>query len=112
MHVCLSIPEILAIICSKFAPSSDLTGEHEHDLAALAVLARTSRIFYDPALNALWNGLGTIFPLLRCMPSDLWEEKDVCGEIVLVSLVNITIAHSRPHFFLLVLDSQKAHRIY
>jgi hypothetical protein len=80
MHVCLSIPEILALICDQFAPS-DLD-----DRAALAVLARTSRIFCEPALNALWSRLWTIVPLLRCMPSDVWEEREGTWERMLVSL--------------------------
>jgi hypothetical protein len=67
MHVCLSIPEILAMICNELAPSDDLNGE-VHDLDAPAMLARTLRTFSEPALDALWNGLGpSILPLLRCI---------------------------------------------
>jgi len=86
MHVCLSIREILAMICNELAPSDDLNGE-VHDLDALAMLARTSRTFSEPALDPLWNGLGSILPLLRCMPSDLWEEvidEDVKGDSMVV----------------------------
>jgi hypothetical protein len=77
MHVCLSIPEILDIICNELAPSDDLDGVYNHDLASLAALARTSRTFSEPALNAIWCGLPTLVPLLRCMPSDLWGEMDM-----------------------------------
>jgi hypothetical protein len=85
MHVCLSIPEILAIICDEIAPS-DLYDKHGcQDLAALAVVARISRVFYESASNALWNSFWTIVPLLRCMPSDVWKETEVNGSIVLVS---------------------------
>jgi len=81
MHVCLSIPEILAIICTEVAPEVvpdvDLDSTEKQDLASLAALARTSHIFSESALNALWSSLADIVPLLRCMPSDLWEERKV-----------------------------------
>lgn len=38
----------------------------------LSVLARTSKMFLDPALNDLWRHQDTIVNLLNCMPDDLW----------------------------------------
>jgi hypothetical protein len=71
MHACLSIPEILAIICNELALNDGLDGVENRDLASLAALARTSHIFSELALNALWRHLQNLIPLLLCMPSDL-----------------------------------------
>lgn len=73
MHACLYISEIFAIICNELrvAPNDELDSAENKDLASLAVLARTSRIFYELALNALWCGIPNLIPLLLCMPSDL-----------------------------------------
>jgi hypothetical protein len=84
MHVCLSIPEILAVICTEVVPDVDLDSRENQDLASLAALAGTSHVFSESALNALWSGLADIVPLLRCMPSDLWEERKVAGRKELV----------------------------
>jgi hypothetical protein len=39
------------------------------DNAELAVLARTCRIFQDPALDRLWSVLYSPAPLLRLLPA-------------------------------------------
>jgi hypothetical protein len=75
MHACLSIPEILAIICNELVPNDELDSVNNQNLASLAALARTSHIFSELALNALWCSLPNLAPLLLCMPSDLLEEK-------------------------------------
>jgi len=77
MHACLSIPEILAIICNQLAPNDDLDCMKYQDRASLAALARTSHIFSESALNALWYDLPDVVPLLLCMPSDLLEEREM-----------------------------------
>jgi len=94
MNVSLSIPEILDIICNEFAPNDDLD-VYDHDLGSLAALARTSRTFSEPALNAIWCGLATIIPLLRCMPSDLWGERD--RKDALLELVRPNVPPSNLH---------------
>ncbi|KAJ7606354.1 hypothetical protein DFH06DRAFT_243122 [Mycena polygramma] len=65
MHRGLYIDEIRGLIVSEFDRVA-----HSKELA---VLARTSTIFHDLALNALWEEQVTIMPLLRCMPVDIWE---------------------------------------
>jgi hypothetical protein len=79
MHVCLSIPEIVAIICNELAPNDELDTMENRSYASLAALARTSHIFSELALNALWCGLPNLAPLLLCMPSDLLEERQTPG---------------------------------
>ncbi|EGN94131.1 hypothetical protein SERLA73DRAFT_188726 [Serpula lacrymans var. lacrymans S7.3] len=65
MHSCLCITEILEEI-------------FEHAFAAkygsstLAVLARTCRVFSEPALDILWRKQTSLIPLLKCLPQDLW----------------------------------------
>ncbi|KAJ6532301.1 hypothetical protein DFH09DRAFT_993759 [Mycena vulgaris] len=63
MHHALSILEIVELICQQ---ASDRGRD-------LSVLARTSIIFQNPALNVLWAEQSTILNLLRCMPNDLWD---------------------------------------
>jgi hypothetical protein len=74
MHACLSILEIFAIICNELAPN-ELNRVENLNFASLAALARTSHIFSELALNALWCGLPCLIPLLLCMPSDLLEKR-------------------------------------
>lgn len=45
----------------------------DRDTQTLASLARTAKIFLEPALDALWSRIPGITPLLRLLPSDLWE---------------------------------------
>ncbi|KAG6819908.1 hypothetical protein H0H93_007545, partial [Arthromyces matolae] len=40
----------------------------------LAVLARTSRSFYDSAIQYLWSDIIGVSRLVKCMPDDLWEQ--------------------------------------
>ena len=54
------------------------------DSADLARLARTSRPFQEPALNKLWKTVVGLEPLLRTLPTNLYEEVEVgatTGEI-------------------------------
>lgn len=45
----------------------------DRDIKTLASLARTAKIFLEPALDALWSHIPGLAPLLRLLPSDLWE---------------------------------------
>ncbi|KAJ7141668.1 hypothetical protein C8R43DRAFT_1109381 [Mycena crocata] len=65
MERVLQIPELVDAICSHI---SQYRG---NDLTALA---RTSKIFCHPALNALWHEQTTFANILRCMPDDLWDQ--------------------------------------
>ncbi|KAF5376500.1 hypothetical protein D9615_008661 [Tricholomella constricta] len=65
MHHCLSIPEIVHLICSECDSLSDL-----------AALARTCRTFSEPAQDGLWYEIGNLIPLIKCMPEDLWKSPE------------------------------------
>jgi hypothetical protein len=76
MHRCLYIPEILCQIISATDvedPAGPLWGS-EPDRFTLASLARTCRLFYEPASDALWKTQYNLCALVKCMPSDSWEE--------------------------------------
>ncbi|KAK7017810.1 hypothetical protein R3P38DRAFT_1317050 [Favolaschia claudopus] len=63
MHRCLSVLEILELICSH------LDGLQRWP--ALAALARTCRSFSGPALCVLWQTHLSLAPFLKLMPADL-----------------------------------------
>lgn len=67
MHPALQIYDIIECICQHLATTNSLD--------ALAKLARTSSIFLDPALNALWHTIPSLEPLVRCLPDDAWAVK-------------------------------------
>ncbi|KAJ7452672.1 hypothetical protein B0H11DRAFT_2072541 [Mycena galericulata] len=69
MHRALDIVEVVENICAHLGPTplkTDITRD-------LALLARTSTIFLDPALDVLWRSQDSFIHLLRCMPDDLLE---------------------------------------
>ncbi|KAJ7184992.1 hypothetical protein C8R46DRAFT_469700 [Mycena filopes] len=66
MHRCLQIHEILDMIVGGLNPQAF------RDSATLAALARTAKLFHDPALDLLWKTQDTPANLLRCMPSDFF----------------------------------------
>ncbi|RDB17392.1 hypothetical protein Hypma_001681 [Hypsizygus marmoreus] len=59
--------DIVPIICEQ---ANSISGR----IAVLNALARTCRLFYEPALTCLWSELSSIAPLVKCLPADAWEE--------------------------------------
>ncbi|KAJ7147789.1 hypothetical protein C8R43DRAFT_889479 [Mycena crocata] len=85
MHHCLQIPELLRIMFEGLGDAADLfdpspyapyTGRYP----VLARLGRTCRQFSDIALDTLWREQETLVPLLKCLPSHLWELGGPDGE--------------------------------
>lgn len=66
----LHIPELVSLICGQ----SNLT---KH---CLCQLARTSKLFHYPAIAFIWEDIPNLVPLIKVMPSDLWEDKQLNGE--------------------------------
>lgn len=64
MHYCLQIAEIQERILSFLAPS------------VCTVLARTCRAFYEPAMDVVWADVDCFHRLIKCMPSDVWVERE------------------------------------
>ncbi|KAJ7642631.1 hypothetical protein DFH06DRAFT_604175 [Mycena polygramma] len=77
MHHCLRVAEIVAMICFHLDPRVSRNARlgvsrSSGRLRNLAVLARTSKTFQEPALDLLWNSAALVDLLVGCMPSDLW----------------------------------------
>ncbi|KAJ7113132.1 hypothetical protein C8R44DRAFT_984931 [Mycena epipterygia] len=89
MHRALQTVE-LELICAQVLVDKNGLDKHASH-SDLSRLARTSTIFFNPALNILWRHQGTIVNLLRCMPNDIWDIteariKDPDGTPVLMDL--------------------------
>ena len=65
--------------------TSNLGGDRQ-DLGetrrSLSFLARTCRAFYEPAMDVLYAELGTLDPLVRGLPTDLWDMDATTGLLV------------------------------
>jgi hypothetical protein len=82
----LQINEIVRMICDQAEAADVESYSPPHTLLSLA---RTSRIFSDPALDLIWREQSSLVPLVKCMPDTLWEERGVRGVgtgVVIVSL--------------------------
>ncbi|KAJ7109555.1 hypothetical protein C8R43DRAFT_1139661 [Mycena crocata] len=80
MHRGLEILEVVEMICAQVASETkDLYPLSKDAAHTLAVLARTSTTFLNPALDVLWRNQETLVNLLRCMPNDVWEINERVG---------------------------------
>ncbi|KZP23398.1 hypothetical protein FIBSPDRAFT_461985 [Athelia psychrophila] len=75
MHRCLWIPDIIATIIEEIALQK-YTRREPSSRSTLAKLAQTCRMLSELSLNSLWKVQSSLVPLLRTMPSDLWEQRD------------------------------------
>jgi hypothetical protein len=74
MHHCFLIPEIVQLIYDELELEiGESPGYNRQTRRAFAGLARTCRLFHEPALDRLWCYLSSLGPLVKCMPSDLWK---------------------------------------
>ncbi|KAJ7667079.1 hypothetical protein B0H17DRAFT_1142964 [Mycena rosella] len=71
----LLMPEIVRMICDEANTESFMYSIPPQN--TLVSLARTSRMFSDPALDIIWREQDSLAPLVKCMPDTLWEEKIV-----------------------------------
>lgn len=46
-------------------------------LKTLASLARTCRLFHEPAINVIWRDIPDLLPLIHTLPEDLWLETHI-----------------------------------
>ncbi|KAL4249407.1 hypothetical protein ABKN59_007981 [Abortiporus biennis] len=70
MHRVFQVPEILNLVLKFIAGSSE---DYESPSIFLSV-ARTCKLFEEPALEHLWHTQSSLVPLLRCAPN-AFEEK-------------------------------------
>jgi hypothetical protein len=73
MHRCFLIPEIVQLVCDSDEFAEDGFEVQAETRRTLTALALTCRLFHEPALDRLWRHLGSLGPLVKCMPSDLWK---------------------------------------
>lgn len=66
MHICLTIPEVQAIICDRLMDTNDKD--------ALGKVARTCKALHIQPIAAMWRELRDIWPLLFCIPRDVFEK--------------------------------------
>ncbi|KZP23327.1 hypothetical protein FIBSPDRAFT_461086 [Athelia psychrophila] len=77
MHRCLSILEIVSLVCEDLAIDSNARAGY----MALVNLATTCHLMYEPSMNSLWYGLFNMVPLLRCFPEDVWEAEGPAAHV-------------------------------
>ncbi|KAF9465211.1 hypothetical protein BDZ94DRAFT_1320533 [Collybia nuda] len=64
MHRCLNIKELFTMIIEN------------RSVETYVHLAVTCHAFKEPVLDRFWCSLNTLAPLIRTMPSDLWEDTE------------------------------------
>ena len=81
MHTIFSIPDvflnILDFVNLQVHNKDPFHGYHElcYHNPTLAALAVTCKAFMEPTLNVLWKSQRGLGPLVRTLPTDLWEEE-------------------------------------
>ncbi|KIP07536.1 hypothetical protein PHLGIDRAFT_414287 [Phlebiopsis gigantea 11061_1 CR5-6] len=81
MHRCLQITEIFSAILSAVPAHGSF--KREGKKSTYASVARTCKLFYEPAMDAAWAILPDIVPLVASLPGDSWAKSDD-GEILIV----------------------------
>ncbi|KAL1747184.1 hypothetical protein HDZ31DRAFT_80654 [Schizophyllum fasciatum] len=86
MHGLFYIPELICLICEALRLDSLSHRNDSHDARkALATLARTARLFREPALSSLWYAQDTLANLVRVLPSYLWLEHEYTVRVLKAS---------------------------
>ncbi|KAI6045324.1 hypothetical protein EDC04DRAFT_2889110 [Pisolithus marmoratus] len=78
MHACLRITEILDLIMGFMVDDERVNYPNEARPLLhkdIARLARTCKVFMDPALDVLWRTQPSLSPLIMCLPDHLWTSK-------------------------------------
>ncbi|EIW81825.1 hypothetical protein CONPUDRAFT_164585 [Coniophora puteana RWD-64-598 SS2] len=79
MHRALLIVEVIEHVFDCLGEDFDILSGGANS-GTLSSLARTCQIFKEPALDALWENLAGIEPLIRCLPKDVWRTSSI-GEL-------------------------------
>ncbi|KAJ7673785.1 hypothetical protein DFH06DRAFT_749976 [Mycena polygramma] len=98
MHRALDIPEVAAMICSQASSPSPSETHPSFSNPDLAVLARTSSVFKEHALNALWSTQHGFANILRCMPDDIWGGTDEDGDVNHLDIVRPIVQQDLDRF--------------
>lgn len=96
--------EVVRAVCQH------LLEDHEyptyHGFSSLLVLARTSRVFHEHALDAIWHKLPGYGYLMFTMPQDAWTitMKEGTGSYHMKPSLSVVRLHSYLSFSLLCLN--------
>ncbi|TRM67450.1 hypothetical protein BD626DRAFT_478838 [Schizophyllum amplum] len=80
-HRAWDIPELVQLICEEaehLPPAKTARGPR---LRPIAALTQINRSFWTLAAPCLWRKQTSLTPLLKCLPSDAWEERSVDGRL-------------------------------
>ncbi|KAJ7461275.1 hypothetical protein B0H11DRAFT_2312698, partial [Mycena galericulata] len=78
MHRCLKIPEVLRMVFAELGSGDRVPSEGR---VALGRLARSCRIFSNPALDELWSSQVSLAPLLKCVANVRGDLEGQAGNI-------------------------------
>ena len=81
------------------------------DRQTLLALSRTCHDIKEAALDLLWSEIPDLSVLVRCMPGDLWEERELCGCRYVVIIVVISIVCYGAHGLLVALQGNTGDRL-
>ncbi|KAH9945552.1 hypothetical protein B0H21DRAFT_744900 [Amylocystis lapponica] len=70
MHRCLNVTEILRNIIEQAYEDGSLIECRK----CTGYLSSTCRAFYAVGVEVLWSRLSGLAPLIKCMPSEIWEQ--------------------------------------
>ena len=86
MHPCLCVDEIIRRVAHELVTSGGK--------ATSVALACCCKTLEDPMLDVLWETQGTLLPLLKSLPRDVWNEGECTVSpptMCALSLVNYLI---------------------
>ncbi|KAF7326327.1 hypothetical protein MKEN_00486100 [Mycena kentingensis (nom. inval.)] len=72
MHPALSFPDILEHIFDPLVPEK-YHPEAIPNRRTLVALTTTCKVFYEPAMAALWHEMHDMNPFVKCLPADAWR---------------------------------------
>ncbi|KAJ3557282.1 hypothetical protein NM688_g1554 [Phlebia brevispora] len=82
MHQAWQIHEIATCIIRHAKTYDAQVRVEAASLSALAALARTCQTLSSPALDELWAEPPDLLPILKCLPSHLWQSRVVPGGFI------------------------------
>ncbi|KAL1758989.1 hypothetical protein FB107DRAFT_288079 [Schizophyllum commune] len=96
MHELFYIPELIGLICEALRLDSFSHRNDPHAARkALATLARTAKVFREPALSSLWYTQHTLVNLVKVLPHFLWREQHYTVRVLKASRLRHELSVSR-----------------
>ena len=67
MNRFLETPELKDIVCDELRSDKE---------SLLALALSSQELFFDPAMDKLWERINSFDPLLSCISEDVWREEE------------------------------------